>query len=132
MIVSIGIDIIEVARVRAVLERTPRFVERVFTSAERAYCDGRGATVAAQHYAARFAAKEAALKALGTGWANGIAWQDAEVVAQAAGAPAIIFHGRALELFHQRGATHAHLSLSHTTEHAIAQVILERLTPENV
>ncbi len=63
MIVSIGIDIIEVARIREVLLRTPRFGERVFTAAERAYCDSRGA-VAAQHYAARFAAKEAMLKAL--------------------------------------------------------------------
>lgn len=116
---------------RAVLERTPRFVERVFTHAERAYCDGRGA-VAAQHYAARFAAKEAALKALGTGWAGGIAWQDVEVVSQEAGAPAIHLHNRAREIFTRRGATHAHLSLSHTAEHAIAQVILERLTPEQV
>ena len=63
MIVSIGIDIIEVVRIREVLLRTPRFAERVFTKAERAYCDSRG-VVAAQHYAARFAAKEAALKAL--------------------------------------------------------------------
>lgn len=113
---------------RAVLERTPRFAERVFTATERAYCDGRG-VVAAQHYAARFAAKEAALKALGTGWAVGIAWQDVEVVSQEAGAPAIRFHNRAHEIFLQRGATHAHLSLSHTTEHAIAQVVLERLNP---
>jgi phosphopantetheine--protein transferase-like protein len=63
VIISIGIDIIEVRRVREVIERTPRFVERVYTQAERAYCESRGA-VAAQHYAARFAAKEAALKAL--------------------------------------------------------------------
>src|SRR5260370_32585891 len=70
MIVSIGIDIIEVVRIREVLLRTPRFAERVFTTAERAYCDSRGA-VAVQHYAARFAAKEAALKALQTGWRGG-------------------------------------------------------------
>src|SRR3954470_2058294 len=67
VIVSIGIDIIEVRRVREVIHRTPRFRERVFTQKERDYCDSRGAAVAAQHYAARFAAKEAALKALGTG-----------------------------------------------------------------
>ena len=78
MIVSIGIDIIEVARIREVLLRTPRFAERVFTTAERKYCDARG-VVSAQHYAARFAAKEAALKALQTGWRGGISWQDVEV-----------------------------------------------------
>ena len=125
MIVSIGIDIIEVARIREVLERTPRFRERVFTPAERAYCDSRGA-VAAQHYAARFAAKEAALKALQTGWRGGIGWQDVEVAARESGAPYLIFHGPVLKLFTLSGATASHLSLSHTTEHAIAQVILER------
>ena len=127
MIVSIGIDIIEVGRVREVLARTPRFCERVFTQKERDYCDSRGAAVAAQHYAARFAAKEAALKALGTGWSGGVAWQDVEVSSLESGAPTIIFHGHVRELFEQSGATVAHLSISHTTEHAIAQVILERV-----
>jgi len=124
MIVAIGIDIIEVARIREVLARTPRFRERVFTAAERVYCDRRGA-VAAQHYAARFAAKEAALKALQTGWRGGISWQDVEVAARESGAPYLVLHGPVLELFNNSGATAAHLSLSHTTEHAIAQVILE-------
>lgn len=125
MIVSIGIDIIEVARIREVLQRTPRFVERVFTAAERAYCDERGAA-AAQHYAARFAAKEAALKAFQTGWRGGISWQDVEVSALESGAPVLIFHGLVLELFKSSGATRAHLSMSHTSEHAIAQVVIER------
>ena len=125
MIISIGIDIIEVHRVREVMARTPRFVERVYTAQERAYCDGRGA-VAAQHYAARFAAKEAALKALQTGWTGGIAWQDIEVTAKDSGAPILLFHGRVRELYEESGARAAHLSISHTTEHAIAQVILER------
>ena len=125
MIVAIGIDIIEVARIREVLVRTPRFRERVFTAAERAYCDGRGA-VAAQHYAARFAAKEAALKALQTGWRGGISWQDVEVASRDSGAPYLVLHGPVLELFRNSGAAAAHLSLSHTTEHAIAQVILEK------
>ena len=125
MIVSVGIDMIEVARVRATLKRTPRFVERVFTERERNYCDARGA-VAAQHYAARFAAKEAALKALGTGWSGGVAWQDVEITRDDAGAPTLIFRGRALELFNGSGATRAHVSLAHTNEHAIAQVVLER------
>ena len=107
------------------LLRTPRFVDRVFTAAERAYCDSRGA-VSAQHYAARFAAKEAALKALQTGWRGGISWQDVEVAAQENGAPYLIFSGQALEIFEKTGATATHLSISHTTQHAIAQVVLER------
>jgi holo-[acyl-carrier protein] synthase len=125
VIVSIGIDIIEVARIREVLLRTPRFTERVFTRAEREYCDSRG-VVAAQHYAARFAAKEAALKALQTGWRGGISWQDVEVSARDSGAPYLIFTGEVLTIFNKFGATATHLSLSHTSEHAIAQVILER------
>ena len=125
MIISIGIDIIEVRRVRETIERTPRFAERVFTAAERAYCESRGA-VAAQHYAARFAAKEAALKALQTGWSGGISWQDVEVSAKASGAPLILFHGRARELYEQTEATRAHLSIAHTSEHALAEVILEK------
>ena len=125
MIVSIGIDIIEVARIREVLLRTPRFAERVFTAAERAYCDSRGA-VSAQHYAARFAAKEAALKALQTGWRGGISWQDVEISARESGAPYLIFSGQVLTVFETFGATTTHLSMSHTTEHAIAQVVLER------
>ncbi|MDQ3585397.1 MAG: holo-ACP synthase [Acidobacteriota bacterium] len=125
MIISIGIDIIEVRRIKSALKRTPRFVERVFTPQERDYCDRRG-VVAPQHYAARFAAKEAALKALGTGWTGGLAWQDVEVVSQASGAPALVFHNQARELFQQSGADRAHISISHTAEHAIAQVILAR------
>jgi len=125
VIVSIGIDIIEVARIREVLLRTPRFLERVYTQRERSYCDSRGA-VSAQHYAARFAAKEAALKALQTGWRGGISWQDVEVSAHESGAPYLIFTGQVLEVFEKFGATQTHLSMSHTTQHAIAQVILER------
>ena len=126
MIISIGIDIIEVRRVRETIERTPRFAERVFTEAERAYCESRGA-VAAQHYAARFAAKEAALKALQTGWSGGISWHDVEVTAKESGAHVILFHGRARELYDETGATAAHLSIAHTTEHAIAEVVLEKV-----
>jgi len=113
-----------VRRVAETISRTPRFAERVFTEAERAYCESRGAA-AAQHYAARFAAKEAALKALHTGWSGGISWQDVEVAAKESGAPIILFHGRALELYEATGANAAHISISHTTQHAIAQVVLE-------
>ena len=110
---------------REVLRRTPRFAERVFTARERDYCDARGGS-SAQHYAARFAAKEAALKALGTGWRGGVGWQDVEVANDAAGRPELIFRYTALELFRQTGATNVHLSISHTAEHAIAHVLLER------
>jgi holo-[acyl-carrier protein] synthase len=125
VIISIGIDIIEVARIREVLLRTPRFVERVYTRTEREYCDSRGA-VSAQHYAARFAAKEAALKALQTGWRGGISWQDVEILARQSGAPYLVFTGQVLEVFEKFGATQTHLSMSHTSQHAIAQVVLER------
>jgi holo-[acyl-carrier protein] synthase len=125
VIISIGIDIIEVARIREVLLRTPRFADRVFTAAERQYCDSRG-VVAAQHYAARFAAKEAALKALQTGWRGGISWQDVEISSRESGAPYLIFRGEVLAVFEKFRATATHLSMSHTSEHAIAQVILER------
>jgi len=110
--------------VREVLTRTPRFRERVFTEAERAYCDSRGGA-AAQHYAARFAAKEAAFKALRTGWRDGLAWHHVEVAADALGAPLLQLSGHARELFEQLGARRTHLSLSHTSEHAVAQVIFE-------
>ncbi len=106
------------------LLRTPRFAERVFTEAERAYCDSRGA-VAAQHYAVRFAAKEAALKALQTGWRGGISWQDVEIASRDSGAPYLIFRGEVLEVFKRFGARSTHLSMSHTSQHAIAQVVLE-------
>src|SRR5215203_2464783 len=125
VIVSIGIDIIEIRRVREVLARTPRFRERVFTEAERAYCDSRGANFV-QHYAARFAAKEAAFKALRTGWRDGLAWHHVEVLSDDLGAPLLQLSGHARELFEGLGRTHAQLSLAHTVEHPIAQVIFER------
>jgi len=124
MILSIGIDIAEVYRIRETLARTPRFRERVFTSAEQAYCETKGAA-AAQSYAARFAAKEAFLKALKTGWRGKITWQDIEVVNDADGVPSLNVSGEAARLLKELGAAHIHLSISHTTEHAIAEVILE-------
>jgi holo-[acyl-carrier protein] synthase len=124
VIVSIGIDIIEIRRVGEVLARTPRFRERVFTELERAYCDSRGAS-RAQHYAARFAAKEAAFKALRTGWRDGLSWHHVEVASTEAGAPLLQLSGHARVLFEALGATNAHLSLSHTSELAVAQVLFE-------
>jgi holo-[acyl-carrier protein] synthase len=125
MIVSIGIDITEVYRMRETIARTPRFAERVFTAAEREYCEQKG-VAAAQSYAARFAAKEAFLKALKTGWRGKITWHDIEVVNDADGVPSLKITGEALSLLNNLGPPRIHLSLSHTTEHAVAQVILEK------
>ncbi|HTH52062.1 MAG TPA: holo-ACP synthase [Pyrinomonadaceae bacterium] len=124
MIISIGIDIAEVYRIRDTLARTPRFTERVFTEGERAYCETKGAA-AAQSYAARFAAKEAFLKAIKTGWRGKITWHDIEVVNDADGVPTLNVKGEAARLMSELGAARCHLSISHTTEHAIAEVILE-------
>ncbi len=126
MIVSIGIDIIEVYRISETLTRTPRFVERVFTEKERAYCESKGAA-SAQSFAARFAAKEAFLKALKTGWRGRITWQDMEILNDAQGVPSLEIKGEARKLLENLGANKIHLSISHTTDHAVAQVILERL-----
>jgi holo-[acyl-carrier protein] synthase len=125
MILSIGIDIVEVYRIRTVLARTPRFAERVFTADERTFCAGKG-VAAEQSYAARFAAKEAFLKALKTGWRGKITWHDIEVANDNGGAPELRIHGEAEKLLKECGATRVHLSISHTTEHAIAEVILEQ------
>lgn len=124
MIVSIGSDIIEVYRIRESITRTPRFAERVFTIAEREYCESKG-KAAAQSYAARFAAKEAFLKALKTGWRGKLAWHDIEVVLDEMGAPSLNLSGEARGLVEAMGAMRVHVTLSHTTEHAVANVILE-------
>jgi holo-[acyl-carrier protein] synthase len=124
LIVGTGIDMAEVERVGAALERFgERFLGRVFTPAEIAYC--RSKPNAVERFAARFAAKEAALKAIGTGWRRGVAWKEVEVGRMPGGRPTILFHGKAAEFARALGATRASLSLTHTKEHAIAQVILE-------
>jgi holo-[acyl-carrier protein] synthase len=126
VIVSIGVDIVEVYRIRETISRTPRFVERVFTPEERAYCDAKG-MAAAQSYAARFAAKEAFLKALKTGWRGKITWHDIEIVSGENNVPSLEIRGEARKILENLGANQIHLSLSHTTEHAVAQVILEKI-----
>ena len=126
MIVSIGIDIIEVYRISETLARTPRFVERVFTEKERAYCEAKGAA-SAQSFAARFAAKEAFLKALKTGWRGKITWRDIEILNDEQGVPNLTVTGEAEEILKKTGANKIHLSMSHTTDHATAQVILEKI-----
>ena len=125
MIISIGIDIVEVYRIAETMTRTPRFTERVFTAAEREYCDAKGAA-GAQSYAGRFAAKEAFLKALQTGWRGKITWHDIEILSDDQGVPTLNVSGEAATLFMGSGAARMHLSISHTSEHAVAQVIFEK------
>lgn len=98
----------------------------MFTKEERAYCEGKGVGASAS-YAGRFAAKEAFLKALETGWRGKITWQDIEVVSDQDGVPRLKITGEAGKILSERGAAKAHLSISHTGEYAIAQVILEKL-----
>ena len=124
MIVGTGVDIAEVPRIEASIERFgDRFLRRVFTDAEIQYCDSK--VNRAERYAARFAAKEAALKAIGTGLRRGITWRDVEVTREPGGRPTMSFHGVAAQFAAKVGMKRAHLSLSHTKEHAIAYVILE-------
>ena len=124
MIVGSGIDIAEVPRIAESIKRFgDRFIRRVFTEGEIRYCDPKANRI--ERYAARFAAKEAAMKAIGTGWNLGVTWRDVEVCRAPGGRPTIQFHGKAAEFAAKLGAKHVALSLSHTEEFAIAQVILE-------
>jgi holo-[acyl-carrier protein] synthase len=124
MIVGTGIDLAEVPRIAAAIDRFgDRFLHRIFTEAEIRYCDSKANR--AERYAARFAAKEAGLKAIGTGWRRGVSWTDVEVGREPGGRPTILFHGKAAEFAAKLGVKHAALSLTHTKDTAMAQVILE-------
>lgn len=124
MIVGTGIDIAEVDRIAQSIERFgERFLQRVFTEGEIRYCDSKANRF--ERYAARFAAKEAAMKALGTGWNYGVRWRDCEVTRMPGGRPTMSFHGKAAEFATKLGVKNISLSLSHTQEQAIAHVILE-------
>jgi len=124
MIVGTGVDISEVPRIQSSIERFgERFLRRIYTDSEIRYCDSK--VNRAERYAARFAAKEAAMKAIGTGLRHGITWHDVEVTRVPGGRPTITFHGVAAQFAARLGAKRAHLSLSHTKENAIAFVILE-------
>jgi len=124
MIVGTGIDIVEVARIRRSIDRYgDRLLTRVFTDREREYCLGR--RYPEIHFAARFAAKEAALKALGTGMSRGIFWRDVEVCRHPSGKPAIEFHNVAADTLAGLGVATVHVSLSHTDGYGAAIVTLE-------
>lgn len=124
MVVGIGIDVVEIARIRRLRERwQDRFLQRVFTEAELAYALRRHDP--AQHLAARFAAKEATLKALGTGLSMGVRWREMEVRRPRGQAPCLMLSGRTAELADARGIRRLHVSLSHDAGLAVAQVLAE-------
>jgi holo-[acyl-carrier protein] synthase len=123
VIAGLGVDIVELGRIRDVLERHgERFLKRILTEGEQRYCALHRDPV--PHVAARFAAKEAALKALGTGWSGGIHWTDVEVVREASGKPTLLLHGEAAKL--QGPSACWHLSLTHDRGNAVAVAVLER------
>jgi holo-[acyl-carrier protein] synthase len=124
MIVGTGIDIVEVPRIGQSIERFgDRFLNRIFTAAEIRYCQTKANKI--ERFAARFAAKEAAMKAIGTGMRGGVRWRDFEVGREPGGRPTMHFHGKAAQYASALGMRRAHLSVSHTEEHAVAYVILE-------
>lgn len=119
-------DIAEVDRIRAAIARFGgRFVQRVYTAAEIAYVERRGVRSRYERYAARFAAKEAGMKAIGTGWRRGVRWQDFEVVNLPSGKPTLLFHGVAAQFAERLGVRNVALSLTHTATQAMAWVVLE-------
>ena len=125
MIVGSGVDLCEVERIKIAISRHGRrFVERIFTEREIAYAERKANLY--ERYAARFAAKEAGMKALGTGWRGGVAWRDFEVVNLPTGRPTLQFHGKAAEYARRMGVETTSLSLTHTSVQAMAMVILEK------
>lgn len=116
--VGLGVDIVEIARMKAVLARTPRFATRVFSEDERAYCQSTANPEV--HFATRFAAKEAVVKALGTGFSGGIDVRDIEVRRNAKGRPSVALSGRAREIAHEQGIRELPISLSFTHVEAVA------------
>ena len=118
-----GIDLVDTPRIERLLgEHEQRLLDRVFTAGERDYSEA-GGKLRVQRYAARFAAKEAVLKVLGTGWSGGIAWTDVEVVREPTGRPRVELHGEAAAVAQRLGVTDWHISLSHLEGHALASVI---------
>lgn len=124
MIVGTGVDLAEVERIRAAIERYgARFLERIYTPGEIAYVARKANRY--ERYAARFAAKEAGMKAIGTGWRRGVRWRDFEVANMPTGRPTLKLHGRAAEFAGRLGVSSISLSITHTAQLAMAHVILE-------
>ena len=124
MIAGIGIDLIEVGRIREAIEKYgERFLRRIFTPVEIEYCSTK--KNAALHYAGRFAAKEAAFKAMERGWGGDISWKEIEIYNEPSGAPRVVFYGKALERIQELKISGAHVTISHIEHHATAAVVLE-------
>jgi holo-[acyl-carrier protein] synthase len=124
MIVGTGVDLAEVTRIKLSIERFgPRFTERIYTPAEIAYVERKANRY--ERYAARFAAKEAGMKAIGTGWSHGVRWQDFEVANLPSGKPTLRLHGVAARIAEKLGVRNVSLSITHTAELGMAHVILE-------
>ncbi|HZX11657.1 MAG TPA: holo-ACP synthase [Acidobacteriota bacterium] len=124
MIFGIGTDIIEVKRIKKFIERSTRFRDRVFTRREINYCEQKKNR--AHSYAARFAAKEAFFKALGTGWRKGVTFKDVEVINQPSGKPELVLSGKSKEMIKKQHIKNIQISLSHVGESAHSVVILEK------
>lgn len=122
MIVGIGVDLVKIDRMDKAGKNHPGFLERVFTDREREYCSKQ--KFPAQHYAGRFAAKEAVLKAIGTGWSAGVKWTDMEVLHGEGGGPIVNIAGRVKDLMDLKGVKQIFLSYSHDEGYAVAQVVL--------
>jgi holo-[acyl-carrier protein] synthase len=124
VIIGMGVDLAEVERIKAAIERHGEaFLKRVYTPAEREYCEGFRNKY--ERYAGRFAAKEAAMKALGTGWRRGVRWVDFEVVRELGGRPTVRLDGEAKKIAGELGVKRIALSITHTESQALAQVIFE-------
>ncbi len=124
MIVGLGLDIAEIDRIEAAIKRHGApFLERLFTPAEASYCERHKNRF--ERYAARFAAKEAAMKALGTGWSRGVRWRDIEVAREPGGKPVLRLAGVAREIADGLGVKNISLSITHSGNLALAQVIFE-------
>ncbi len=123
MVVGIGVDIVEVERIERALTNGSSMVKRVFTDREIQYCSEHKNKF--QHFAGRFAAKEAALKALGTGWSSGIRWKDVEVTRGEMGRPVLELHGKAKEIYEESGASRPMVTITHAEQYAVAMVVLD-------
>jgi len=124
MVYGIGIDLVRISRIEQMIHRWgPRFLQRTFTPGEIEYCSDKA--FKSQHYAARFAVKEAVFKALGTGWSKGVTWHDVEVFNNERGRPEVKLHGRCQELAAKLEVKRILISISHDQDYAIAQALIE-------
>jgi len=124
MIYGIGTDIVKVARLQKSMEQNARVAEKLFTEAEIQYCESRAAKY--QSYAARFAAKEAVMKALGTGWDERVHWQNIEIIKPEDSAPYVVLHHDTRAFAHEQAIGKIHLSISHEKDYATAFVVIEK------